>query len=163
MTPSLGARGAALLIVVAGIVALPACGRKTEVKPPELVAPAAIDTLVATNAGDGIHLTWRRPRTYVDGARMTDLGSFRVDRLIGQGPFSTVATIPVTDQERIQQERRFRWIDTNTVVGESYLYRVYSSTTDGYVSRSSNLIAIERQIPTPAPTALPTASPTSRP
>jgi hypothetical protein len=138
-------------------VMLPACGRKTAVKPPELVAPEAISSLAASNAADGVTLTWTRPTKYADGARMADLGAFRVERSTDGAPFAPLATIEVTDRERIQQERRFRWLDADTAVGDTYQYRVISATTDGYVSQPSNVVTIERAIPTPAPRPTATA------
>jgi hypothetical protein len=135
----------------------PACGRKTPVRPPELVAPEPISTLAATNAADGVLVSWQRPVKYVDGTRMLDLGAFRVERSAGGAPFSPIATVEVTDRDRIQQARRFRWLDTDTVAGATYQYRVLSFTTDAYVSQPSNVITIERAPPTPAPA--PTATP----
>jgi hypothetical protein len=129
-----------------------ACGRKTPVKPPELVAPQRIENLAASNAPDGIRLTWQRPTTYADGTRMTDLGAFRIERSTAGRPFSLIATIALSDQARFQQERRFRWVDADTLVGETYQYHVISFTTDGYDSEPSNIVTIERAMPTPAAT-----------
>ena len=146
-------RASALLIAALGLAGatLPACGRKTPVKPPELVAPEPIDTLAATNAADGVQLTWRRPVKYADGSRMADLGAFQLQRSNAGAPFSTIATVEVTDRDRIQQARHFRWVDIDPVPGETYQYRVISLTTDGYVSQPSNIATIAREIATPAP------------
>lgn len=153
----------ALLLAAWCLLMLLACGRKTAVKAPELVAPETIDNLSAVNLADGIRLSWRRPARYVDGSRMNDLGAFRVERGTAGDSFAPVATIAVTDQDRFQQERRFRWTDTDTVVGQMYQYRVVSVTIDEYASAASNIATIERAIPTPEPTAAPTAAPTLRP
>lgn len=153
-----------LLLVAFGTLMVLACGRKTAVKPPELVAPETIDNLAAHNLADGIRLSWRRPTKYVDGSRMSDLGAFRVERSAAvDEPFAPAATIAVTDQERFQQERRFRWVDTDTVVGQTYQYRVFSVTIDDYESAPSNIVTIERAIPTPRPRATLTPAPTPRP
>jgi hypothetical protein len=152
-------RGAALL-VAAACAALPACGRKTLVKPPELVAPERIQNLTATNGPDGIRLTWERPTRYADGSRMFDLGAFHVERSMAGIAFAPLATVEVTDRDRIQQVRHFRWVDADTSVGLTYQYRVISLTTDGYVSQPSNIATLERAIPTPA--AKPTPTPASR-
>lgn len=137
-------------------LALPACGRKTLVKPPELVAPETIDSLSATNGADGIRLIWRRPVKQADGTRLSDLGAFRVERSTAGAPFSAIATVEVTDRDRLEQARRFRWLDADTVLGETYQYRVFSFTTDAYVSQPSNIVTVERAIPTPAPARTPT-------
>jgi hypothetical protein len=134
-----------------------ACGRKTIVRPPELVAPARIANLSAANGVDGIHLAWRRPTTYVDGSRMSDLGAFRIERSSAGAPFVQIAIVAITDRNRLRQERRMRWTDADVTVGETYAYRVISITTDEYVSDPSNVATIERAMPTPAP---PGATPT---
>jgi len=151
------------LMVLALSLALPACGRKTPIRPPELAAPERISNLTASNIAEGIQLSWQRPTKYADGTRMTDLGGFRVDRSAPGVPFATVATVPVTDQERFRQERRFRWVDPDTQVGSIYQYRVASFTTDGYVSEPSDIITVERSIPTPAATRSPTPAATGIP
>jgi hypothetical protein len=135
-----------------------ACGRKTIVKAPELVAPERIDNLTAANAVEGIQLSWRRPERYADGSRMYDLGSFRVERGVGSEAFVAVHTVEVTDRERFQQERRFGWTDPDTVLGQTYRYRVVSETTDGYVSDPSNVAILARAQPsaTPSPGRTPT-------
>src|SRR5579862_2072355 len=137
-----------------------ACGRKTIVKAPELVAPARIDNLTAANAVEGIQLSWRRPERYADGSQMYDLGSFHVERGVGLEVFAPVHTVEVTDRERFQQERRFGWTDTDTVLGQTYRYRVVSETTDGYVSQPSNVAILERAQPSPTPS--PARTPTPR-
>jgi hypothetical protein len=148
-----------LLLAASCLLLLPTCGRKTAVRPPELVAPETIDNLAAKNVADGVRLSWRRPTQYVDGTRMNDLGAFRVERSAAGDPFVPVATIAVTDQERFQRERRFRWVDTDTVIGRTYQYQVVSLTTDDYVSAPSNIVTIERALPPPAPAAAATPTP----
>jgi hypothetical protein len=136
-----------------------ACGRKTIVKAPELVAPARIDNLTAVNAVEGIQLSWRRPERYADGSQMYDLGSFHVERGVGSEVFAPVHSVEVTDRERFQQERRFGWTDTDTVLGQTYRYRVVSETTDGYVSQPSNVAILERAQPSPTPSPARTPTP----
>ena len=153
-------RGSAVLsvaILFGGLLTESGCGRKTPVRPPELVAPEPISTLAATNAVDGVTLTWQRPTQYVDGTRMLDLGAFRVERSDPATPFAPIATIEIADRDRFQQARRFRWLDADAVTGAAYQYRVLSLTTDGYVSDPSNVVSIDRVPPTPAPA--PTATP----
>jgi hypothetical protein len=126
-------------------LALPACGRKTAVRPPELVAPATIEDLTANNVAEGIRLAWKRPATYVDGSRMNDLGAFRIERSIGTAPFERLSTVPVTDRERFRKESRFRHLDAAVSPGNRYSYRVVSFTVDEYASAPSNIVTIERR------------------
>jgi hypothetical protein len=143
-----------VVLLVTGSVAL-ACGRKTVVKAPELVAPERIQSLSATNAPDGIRLTWARPVKYADGSRMYDLGSFRVERSTASGQFLPLATVEVTDRERLRQERHYGWVDADTVLGQTYQYRVISVTTDAYVSQPSNIVTLDRALPATAPPPTP--------
>lgn len=127
-------------------LALAGCGRTGPVKPPELARPAAIGDLQAVNEPEAIVLSWRRPTHYADGARLTDLGNFRVERAAAGAPvFETVAVLPVTDRQRFRQIKRFRFADRGVVAGESYRYRVVSSTVDGYASAASNTVEIVRE------------------
>jgi hypothetical protein len=141
---------------------LPACGRKAPPKPPEFAAPRAISDLRATNVTDGVMLTWSRPREYADGTPLNSLGSFAVERAAAPGaePFQTVATLKVTDRERFRQARTFHYLDRQPAIGSSYLYRVFSSTTDGYRSRPSNAVEITRRLPPPAAPTHERAKPT---
>jgi predicted small lipoprotein YifL len=142
-------RAAALALV---LVALLGCGRKGPVKPPELARPAAITDLRAANEEEAVALAWSRPSEYADGARMTDLGEFRVERASGDAPgWDTIAVLPVADRERVRQIKRFRFADRGVAMGEVYRYRVVSSTVDGYASAPSNEAAIVRQPPEAPP------------
>jgi len=144
-----------LALIVAG------CGRKAAPRPPEDVAPAAITDLSATDTPEGITLSWSRPKAYIDGSRMNDLGGFIIERAAGSdaaATFATLGKVAVSDHERFQQQRRFRLTDPTTIVGAPYLYRVVSFTIDEYVSAPSNVVAVERKsvteethAPLPAP------------
>ncbi len=134
--------------------ALPGCGRKGAVKPPQLVVPAPIEDLAAGNQVEGVALTWSRPTDYADGTRMNDLGGFTVQRAAGgTTSFSTIATLPVTDRERFRQVKRFRTADAAVDAGVTYRYRVVSFTVDGYASAPSNIASVTRQVPAPTPGA----------
>lgn len=142
-------------LVLVACALLMACGRKGPVKPPQYTRPAPIDDLFARNEGDAIVLSWKRPEAYADSSRMTDLGEFRLERAAGGVPdFQTIAVLPVTDRERFRQIKRFRFADRGAVEGESYRYRVVSSTIDGYASTPSNVVEIVREaaVATPTPT-----------
>jgi hypothetical protein len=140
-----------LVVLAVGVLLLPACGRKTPVRPPSFVAPEVIVDLSATNAEDGIRLSWKRPGRTADGSHLYDLGSFRVERSATGGPFTKLATVAVTDQERLRQAQHFSWLDSDVQVGEFYAYRVVSFTTDGYESEPSNVASVVRAVPTPRP------------
>jgi hypothetical protein len=122
-----------------------ACGVKAPPRPPENVVPTPITDLRGTPVRDGIELRWGRPRKSVDGRSLSDLAGFHVERATGGAPaFARIATVEVTDRDRIQQQRVFRFTDPGLAVGDVGRYRVVSFTLDGYVSDPSNVVTVER-------------------
>ena len=49
------------------------CGKKGDLRAPELATPRVIENLTATSVPNGVSLTWRRPTEYVDGSALKDL------------------------------------------------------------------------------------------
>ena len=124
---------------------LVACGVKSAPRPPEDVLPMPIADLRGTSVAGGIELRWARPRETVDGRQLSDLAGFHIERATGSAPaFERLATVEVTDRDRIQQQRVFRYTDTGVTVGDACRYRVVSFTLDGYVSDPSNVATVER-------------------
>ena len=126
---------------------LSACGRKTAVRPPELVAPEPVDDLTLAVEGKGVKLLWGRPQKYVDGSDMDDLGGFVVLRAThnGQGEadsFTQVATVTVDDRDRFRKAKKFSYTDEQLTAGTLYRYRVQVFTLDGYYSSPSNTVEL---------------------
>ncbi|MEW6296691.1 MAG: fibronectin type III domain-containing protein [Thermodesulfobacteriota bacterium] len=148
----LGRRGvqvslSSLLACLTLTLLLPACGRKTPVRPPELVAPEPVRNLTLAVEDNKIQLRWERPQRYMDGSEMDDLGGFVVLRAAqnGQGPatpFTQIAVVPVEDRDRFRQARRFSYTDEQLTPGTLYRYRVQAFTLDGYYSRPSNTVEL---------------------
>lgn len=141
--------------VLAGVLmAVGACGRKTMPKPPQLVAPKAVQELSLATQGAGILVRWSRPTEYVDGTGMEDLGGFVVERNRYNSKFEEIARVPVTDQGRFQKAKRFDYVDTQLLPGATYHYRVVAFTTDHYYSSPSDAAEITWNPPgaSPAPT-----------
>lgn len=138
-------------VLTIALLLLPACGRKTLPRPPELVMPRPIVSLAAQNNGEGIVLSWKRPTEYVDGSRMLDLAGFRVERAAADEAFAELATLEVTDRDRFRQIRNFRYLDQRVTPGTSYRYRVISFTSDGSFSDPSGAVEAVREIPSPTP------------
>jgi len=155
---ALGTRRA-LLIGLALAALVPACGRKTMPKPPQLVAPKAVKELSLATQGTGILVRWSRPGEYVDGTTMEDLGGFVVERNRYNSPFEEVARIPITDQGRFQKVKRFDYLDTQLLPGATYHYRIVAFTTDRYFSSPSDAAEITWNPPTASPAATPGAEP----
>ncbi len=151
-----------LLLCGLALAAVLSCGRKTPVRPPEFVAPAAITDLTAGNVVAGIALGWSRPHQTADGQRLFDLDAFAVERALPGLPFDFLTRIQIADRDRLRQQKRFTFVDDSVLLGEDYRYRVRSLTEDGYVSLPSNVVDIARAMPTITPTPAPTpiATPT---
>lgn len=154
-------RRAAVLTVLALTLAVPACGRKTAPKPPQLVAPRTVEELSLATQSGGILVRWSRPTEYVDGTGMEDLGGFVVERNRYNSDFEEIARVPVTDRGRFQKAKRFDYLDTKLLPGATYHYRIVAYTTDGYYSAPSGAAEITWNPPgsTPAVAATPAAEP----
>lgn len=141
MTPS--THPAPILLLAALLLAAGACGRKGATRPPEDVLPTSIADLEAVPTDKGVALSWARPRNYTGGDRMRDLGGFWVQRADAAGAqFKTITTIEVTDRDRFQQAKKFRYTDSDVESERTYLYRVVSFTLDRYVSAPSNIVVV---------------------
>ena len=136
---------AAAAILVVG------CGVKSQPVPPQQAVPERIVGLDATAGKTGVLLSWERPDRTAGGGRLRDLGSFEVDRAENTGAFHQLAEVPVTDQDRFQQQPKFSYLDAGAEVGRHYRYQVLSSTLDAYRSDPSNEAEITYQLPKPPP------------
>ena len=139
------------------------CGVKSQPVPPQRATPERIVGLSAGIQKKGILLTWERPQHYAGGGRMRNLDRFEVMRAGATGQYHKIASVAVTDQQRFQQQQRFRYLDKDTQVGETYRYEIISVTDDDYRSVPSNEAVITRTIPKPPPSpehfVLPTPTP----
>jgi hypothetical protein len=152
------ARLAGVLTVVG--LALASCGRKTEVKPPQLVAPHTVTEVSLTTLADGVAVRFSRPTKYVDGTDMEDLGGFVVQRSRNNEQFEEVGRVPVTDRGRFEKEKRFEYVDHRVMSGTTYHYRIVAFTTDEYYSAPSGAATITWEPPQPSPS--PSATPAAR-
>jgi hypothetical protein len=136
------------IVVAVTLCLITACGRKGAPRPAEEVLPEPIADLQAESTPEGIQLTWGRPRRYTGGDRMPDLGGFWIQRASEPGaPFELVGTVEVTDLERFQQAKQFRWVDKAVEAERTYRYRVVSFTLDRYVSAPSNIAVGRSALP----------------
>lgn len=144
--------------LLAGVlIAVGGCGRKTMPKPPQLVAPKAVQELSLATQGTGILVRWSRPTEYVDGTGMDDLGGFVVERNRYNSKFEEVARVPVTDQGRFQKAKRFDYLDTQLTAGAIYHYRIVAFTADHYYSSPSDAAEITWNPPSASPAPTPAA------
>lgn len=125
-------KGAALLLACAAVVAAaPGCGVRTNPRPPEDTAARAPEGFRAEVSGTAVELRWRRPDKTVDGDRLYDLAAFVVERrVIATGEFREIASIAVTDNDRIRVQKTYRYRDEAPPAGE-VIYRVRAVAEDG--------------------------------
>ena len=146
-----------VLLVLAAIT-LVACGRKTDIRPPELVAPRPVAEVAVASRPDGVAIRWSRPTQYVDGTSMEDLAGFVIERSRNNEPFEELTRVPVTDQGRFQKVKRFEYLDTQVMPEGTYHYRIVAFTTDRYYSADSGAATITWIPPQPSATPAPTAT-----
>lgn len=127
------------------------CGVKSPPIPPESAVPERIVGLEAAAQKHGVMLSWERPDRTAGGGRLRDLGAFEIDRAENTGAFRQLTDVPVTDQDRFQQQRQFTYLDSSAEVGHQYRYQVISSTLDAYRSDPSIEAEITYQLPKPPP------------
>jgi hypothetical protein len=118
------------------------CGLKSDPRGADQIRPRTISSLSAQLAGDGVHLAWQRPASYVNGQRMDDLGGFLVFRGVPGKDAEQIGDVQVSDRERFRPERRFEYVDKQAAKGETFYYRVISYTTDKYYSFPSNQVTV---------------------
>jgi hypothetical protein len=123
--PALPFALAALLLVAA-----PACGVRTDPRPPEDTAARAPEDFQARIMEGKVELTWERTTKTVDGRRLYDLERFDVERRSAGGELETLAEIPVTDTDRLRTQQVFEYIDHSPPAG-AVEYRVRAVAADG--------------------------------
>jgi hypothetical protein len=139
--------GLALMLVLLSA----GCGKKGELRAPELATPRVIENLTATPTANGVALTWTKPTQYVDGRALTDLTSFVIFRkdisptcVDCPVPYRPLTTVDVEDQERFVKQKQYRYVDEEVQDKMTYRYRVSSQLRDGTLSEPSNEVEITR-------------------
>jgi len=141
----LRAMGKAIGATSVGLLLFAACGLKADPRGADQIRPKTITGLTAQLAGDGVHLAWQRPGTYMNGQRMDDLGGFLVFRGLPGQQAEQIGEVPVTDRERFRPEKRFEYVDKQAAKGGTFYYRVITYTTDKYYSLPSNQVMVAIQ------------------
>ncbi|MEW6270768.1 MAG: hypothetical protein AB1689_15910 [Thermodesulfobacteriota bacterium] len=135
-----------LALALLGAVA--SCGRVGPPRPPEYVIPRSADPVEVESSPDGVKVTWRRPREYVDGEPLDDLAQFLVLRACQpETTFHQVAKVPVTDQQRFRKASTFSMLDADAPLGIPCRYQVVAMTFDEYSSPPAESADVVRTIP----------------
>ncbi len=142
-----------LLILIAILVFVAACGVKGPPVPPEFVVPNKIKDLKVKKVEGGVILRWTMPKETVEGDSLTDLSGFKVlrkdipDADIDCPPCSKKFreiydfTIAVPGKARIEKSRIYL-NDLSLSPNISYTYVVISYNTGGYSSSYSNAVEV---------------------
>jgi len=143
---------ACLLLLAATAPAGVGCGRVGPPRPPEYVIPMSPDPVAVESSPDGVKLTWRRPRAYVDGEPLDDLAGFRVLRACQpEAVFAEVTTVEVEDQQRFRKASSFSMLDHAAPLGVPCRYQVIAFTFDAYTSPPAESEDVVRSVPGAAP------------
>ena len=107
------------------------CGKKGDLRAPELATPKVIENLRATSAPNGVTLTWSRPTEYVDGKPLKDLMGFAIFRkdisptcLDCPAPYRPLTTVDLEDREKFVKQKQKRYVDEEVQPNMIYRYRV---------------------------------------
>ena len=140
-----------ILLVLLILVSAPACGKKGDLRAPELAAPLPINNLSARPAPDGVTLTWNRPTEYIDGKEIKDLASFVIFRkelspscVDCPVPYRQLRIVNVEDREKFVKQKQYRYDDLEVRAKAVYRYRVSAQLFDGSLSAPSNEVEITR-------------------
>jgi hypothetical protein len=140
------------LVIALMLALLPlGCGKKADLRAPELATPRVIENLTARAVANGVALTWRRPTEYVDGSELKDLAGFLILRKDISPtcpdcpvPYRPLTTLDVEDQEKFVKQKQYRYVDEEVQDKMTYRYRVSSQLKDGSLSQPSNEVEITR-------------------
>jgi len=130
---------------------LSGCGKKGDLRAPELVTPKVIENLRATSVPNGVALAWSRPTEYVDGRELKDLMGFVIFRkdisptcVDCPVPYRPLTTVDLEDREKFVKQKQYRYVDEEVQQKMIYRYRVASQLKDGSLSEPSNEVEIAR-------------------
>lgn len=140
--------GIVLLAVILMLCA--GCGKKSSPRAPELAIPEPIKDLRGSVGKKGIALRWTRPKQYVDGKSLTDLGGFVLFRKgipadcpTCPAPYRERIIINVEDQDKFIKKTKYAFQDRELEANTVYRYRVFSRLFDGSLSQPSNEVIVE--------------------
>ncbi len=139
-------RGA--LLVAIALAAPLACGKVGPPRLPQLAVPRAPEPVVVRNIPDGFEITIPRPREYLDGVPLDDLGNFEVSRSCEPGSIEVpVANVPIVDDDRFQKQKEISLTDFDPRPGQTCVYQVIAVTRDGYRSAPGLSAPVRRESP----------------
>jgi hypothetical protein len=117
-------------LLAAAVLALAACGIRTDPRPPEDTMARAPTHLSAVREGSKVIVEWRSPGESVDGERLFDLARFVVERRGATERFAEIGETAADTTHRLRPIRQYAYTD-ETPIGDYAEYRVVPYTADG--------------------------------
>lgn len=136
-------------LLAAAVLALAACGIRTDPRPPEDTMARAPSKLTAVRAGATVVVEWRSPGESVDGKRLIDLARFVVERRTGDDPFAPVGETAADTTHRLRPIRQYSFVDQSPS-GDNAEYRVVPYTADGQRGVPSDPAHVTTAVAAPA-------------
>jgi len=136
-------------LLAATLLALAACGIRTDPRPPEDTMARAPTKFTAVRAGATVVVEWRSPGESVDGKRLTDLARFVVERRVGDEPFATAGETAADTTHRLRPVRQYSFVDDRPR-GDAAEYRVVPFTADGQRGVPSEPARVTATVAAPA-------------
>jgi hypothetical protein len=117
-------------LLAAAVLAITACGIRTDPRPPEDTMARAPTQVSAVRQGTAVVIEWRSPGDSVDGERLIDLERFVVERRSGTESFAEIGDTAADTTHRLRPVRQYSYTDENPL--DDYVeYRVVAYTADG--------------------------------
>ena len=95
-------------------------------------------------------MKWTRPKSYVDGKSLTDLGGFVLFRKGTpmncpdcRAAYRERIVIDVEDQDKFIKKTMYEFRDEELEPNTTYRYRIFSRLLDGSLSEPSNEVIVE--------------------
>lgn len=140
-------------ILVVACLAIFACGRKDDPKPPEFFAPSQVLYPTARGELDAVVLRWALPKTDARGMELRDLAGFVIRRARveqGKAPkFETLTYLTneakpqvASDAKAAAQPTFVEYKDKDVEVGVRYQYQIFGVNEEGVEGVASNTIVV---------------------
>lgn len=123
-------------LLAAALLALAACGIRTDPRPPEDTMARAPTQVKAVRSGTTVVVEWRSPGESVDGKRLIDLARFVVERRSGGTSFAPIGETAADTTHRLRPIRQYSFVDESPL-GDDAQYRVVAYTADGEPGEAS--------------------------
>jgi len=117
-------------LVATALLALAACGIRTDPRPPEDTMARAPTELSTARERQTVVIKWRSPGESVDGKRLIDLSRFVVERRTREQEFAPIGETAADTTHRLRPIRQYSYVDEAPIDGDAE-YRIVPYTADG--------------------------------